>query len=49
MGVPGFDGVLGVGEFFVAAMVAAVVDEFLGRGEVLLWRLPRVLSHTVHC
>lgn len=33
---------LGVGEFFVAAMVAAVVNEFLGVGEVVLQGFPRV-------
>src|ERR1039458_5372755 len=36
------DGALGIGEFFVAAMVAAVVDEFLGSGEIVLRRFPRV-------
>ena len=29
------DGALSVGELFVAAVVAAFVDEFLGGGEVL--------------
>ncbi len=32
---------LGVGEFFVAAVVAAVVDEFLGGDEIVLGRFPR--------
>jgi hypothetical protein len=32
----------GVREFFVAAMVAAVVDKFLGGGEVVLRGFPRV-------
>ena len=35
-------GALGGGEFLVAAVVAAVFDEFLGGGEVDLWGLPRV-------
>lgn len=33
---------LGVGEFFVAAVVAAIVDEFLGGGDVVLRGFPRV-------
>jgi hypothetical protein len=36
------NGALGVGEFFVAVVVAAVVDEFLGGGEVGLRGFPRV-------
>jgi hypothetical protein len=34
------NGALGVGEFLVAAVVAAVVDEFLGGGEVSRRGLP---------
>ena len=34
------DGALGISEFFVAAVVAALVDEFLGRGKVILWGFP---------
>ena len=37
------DGAFGVGEFLVAAVVAAGVDEFLGGGEIVLGRLPRIL------
>jgi len=36
------DGALGVGEFFVAAVVATVIDECLGGGEVVLRGFPRV-------
>lgn len=36
------DGAFGVGEFFVSAVVAAVVDEFLGGGEVGLRGFQRV-------
>jgi len=36
------NGALGVGEFFVAAVIAAVVDEFLGGGQVVLRGFPRV-------
>ena len=35
-------GFFGVGEFRVAAMVAAIVDEFLGGGQIVLGRFPRV-------
>src|SRR5687768_11581327 len=36
------DGLLSVGEFFVAAVVAAVADEFLGGGEIVMRGFPRV-------
>jgi hypothetical protein len=36
------DSALGVGEFFVTAVVAAIVNEFLGGGEIILRRFPRV-------
>jgi hypothetical protein len=36
------DGLLGVGKFLVAAVVAAIVDDFLGGGEIVLGRFPRV-------
>ena len=36
------DGALGVGEFSVAAVATAVVDEFLGGSEVVRWRFPPV-------
>jgi hypothetical protein len=35
---------LGVSEFFVAAVIAAGVDEFLGSGEIILRGFPRVSS-----
>ncbi len=37
------NGFLGVGEFFVAAVVAAIVDEFLGGGEIGGGGIPRIL------
>lgn len=39
-------GLLGVGEFFVAAVVAAGVDEFLGGGEIGGGGFPRILLPT---
>jgi len=36
------NGLLGVGKLFVAAMVAAFINEFLGSGEIVLGRFPRV-------
>jgi len=42
------DRALGVGEFLVAAVVAASVDELLGGGEISLRRLPRILLLTEH-
>jgi hypothetical protein len=36
------DGLLGVGEFLVAAVVAAIGDEFPGGREIVLREFPRV-------
>jgi hypothetical protein len=38
------DGCFGVGEIFVAAVVAAIVDEFLGGGKVGSGGIPRILG-----
>ena len=37
------DGALGIGEFFVAAVVSTLVDEFLGGGEIGGGRFPWIL------
>ena len=42
------NGLLSVGEFLVAAVVAAGVDEFLGGGKIGGGRFPRILLPTVH-